>query len=115
MLTLVAMGAEVPQLIKEGQYFRLLSATALHGGLFCTYFVKQLRAVLFGPFLEKLFGWQRFTVLYIVSGLCGTLLGTLLGELVGFQVSVEHRALCSGLSAQRRCWAFAILACRRIW
>ncbi|HND10774.1 MAG TPA: rhomboid family intramembrane serine protease [Pseudomonadota bacterium] len=96
VLTLVAMGAEVPQLIKEGQYFRLLSATALHGGLLHI-LLNSYVLYSFGPFLEKLFGWQRFTVLYIVSGLCGTLLGTLLGELVGFQVSVGASGSLFGL------------------
>lgn len=96
VLTLIAMGAEVPSLIKQGEYWRLLSATALHGGLLHI-LLNSYVLYSFGPFLEKLFGWQRFTVLYIVAGLCGTILGTMLGETVGFQVSVGASGSLFGL------------------
>ncbi len=96
VLTLIAMGAEVPQLIKQGEYWRLLSATALHGGLLHI-LLNSYVLYSFGPFLEKLFGWQRFVTLYIVAGLCGTLLGTMLGEAVGFQVSVGASGSLFGL------------------
>ena len=80
--TLVAMGAEVPALIKQGEWWRLLAATALHGGLIHI-LLNSYVLYSFGPFLEKLLGWQRFLVLYILSGLAGTLLGTAVGEVVG--------------------------------
>lgn len=96
VLTLVAMGAEVPQFIKQGQYYRLLSATVLHGGLLHI-LLNSYVLYSFGPFLEKLFGWQRFVVIYVVAGLCGTLLGTLLGDVVGFQVSVGASGSLFGL------------------
>jgi len=96
VLTLVSMGAEVPTLIKQGQWWRLLAATALHGGLLHI-LLNSYVLYSFGPFLEKLLGWQRFAVLYIVAGLAGTALGTLLGDVVGFQVSVGASGSLFGL------------------
>ena len=94
--TLVAMGAEVPVLIKQGEWWRLLAATALHGGLIHI-LLNSYVLYSFGPFLEKLLGWQRFLVLYILSGLAGTLLGTAVGELVGIQVSIGASGSLFGL------------------
>ena len=61
-LTLVAMGAESPLMIRLGEWWRLLSATALHGGLMHI-LLNSYVLYSFGPFLEKLLGWQRFVVL----------------------------------------------------
>lgn len=86
LLTLVAMGAEVPSLIQQGQWWRLLSATALHGGLLHI-LLNSYVLYSFGPFLEKLLGWPRFVVLYVVAGLAGTVLGTIFGDSVSVGAS----------------------------
>ena len=86
LLTLVAMGAEVPSLIQQGQWWRLLSATALHGGLLHI-LLNSYVLYSFGPFLEKLLGWPRFVVLYVVAGLAGTVLGTIFGDAVSVGAS----------------------------
>lgn len=103
--TLVAMGAEVPVLIKQGEWWRLLAATALHGGLIHI-LLNSYVLYSFGPFLEKLLGWQRFLVLYILSGLAGTLLGTAVGELVGIQVSIGASGSLFGLLGAAAVLAF---------
>ena len=103
--TLVAMGAEVPVLIKQGEWWRLLAATALHGGLIHI-LLNSYVLYSFGPFLEKLLGWQRFLVLYILSGLAGTLLGTAVGELVGIQVSIGDSRSMFGLLGAAAVLAF---------
>ena len=95
-LTLVAMGAESPLMIRLGEWWRLLSATALHGGLMHI-LLNSYVLYSFGPFLEKLLGWQRFVVLYILSGLAGTLLGTLLGDMVSLHISVGASGCLFGL------------------
>ncbi len=41
--------------------------------------------------------WQRFVVLYILSGLAGTLLGTLLGDMVSLHISVGASGCLFGL------------------
>ncbi len=48
------------------QYVRLIGAAFLHFGL-VHLFVNMLSLVLLGPGLEKIFGWQRFLALYLVS------------------------------------------------
>jgi rhomboid protease GluP len=74
--TLVRMGAEVPSLIRQGEWWRLLAPTFLHSGLLhiC---MNGFGLWMLGSFVERLFGTSRFVVLYTVSGLCGTLLSGL--------------------------------------
>lgn len=94
--TLVLLGAEVPARIRQGEWWRLLSATALHGGWL---HLMMNGIVLFslGPFLERLLGWGRFLTLYVLSGLLGSLLGTLLAPLLKFGISVGASGALFGL------------------
>lgn len=54
-----------------GEWWRLLTAAFLHGGLLHLAFNMYVLWVL-GPTLESLFGHVRFTVLYLVSALAGS-------------------------------------------
>lgn len=74
--TIVAAGALEPQAVAAGQYWRLLSATFLHGGL--DHLVGNAVALyILGLLCERAFGAQQFLILYVVSGLAGSILSVL--------------------------------------
>ena len=99
LATLGRMGAAAPQRILAGEWWRLLAATALHGGLMHLA-VNSLGLWNLGRLLEPLLGSARFMTLYAVSGLCGSLLGTALGSLSHFSTSVgASGAICGLLGA----------------
>lgn len=79
LATLGRMGAASVSHILAGQWWRLLAATALHGGLLHLGF-NSLGLWNLGVLLEKLLGSARFLSLYVLSGLCGSLLGVALAE-----------------------------------
>jgi len=69
---LVAFGAKVNVLILNGQYWRLFTAMFIHIGVFHLLF--NLYALyIFGPLVEGYFGHLRFTIIYILAGLFGSL------------------------------------------
>ena len=69
---LVLFGAKVNELIAEGQVWRLLTAMFLHIGVLHLLF--NLYALYFlGPQVEGLFGHVRFTAIYFIAGLTGSL------------------------------------------
>lgn len=73
LLPAVAMGAEVPSRVLAGEWWRLLSVMLLHGSF--EHLALNLLALLsFGPFLERMLGSARYLVLYVLSGLGGSLL-----------------------------------------
>ncbi len=64
------MGAGMKGLIGEGQLYRLLTPTLLHGSV--PHLVLNVAALFsFGTFLERLLGWRRYLALYVASGLGG--------------------------------------------
>jgi rhomboid protease GluP len=70
--TLLHMGANVPVLVRRGEWWRLFSAAFLHIGLVHVAVNLWVLYVL-GPFLEKILGSARFLVLYGISALAGSL------------------------------------------
>ena len=57
--------------VASGQYYRLLTAAFLHGGV--VHLLLNMYALyMFGPILEGALGRLRFTVLYLVSALGGS-------------------------------------------
>jgi rhomboid protease GluP len=67
------MGAEVPTRVMAGEWWRLFSVMLLHGNVL--HLVLNMMAMLsFGPFLERLLGSSRYLILYVLSGLGGSLL-----------------------------------------
>ncbi len=69
---LVRMGAKVTALIVAGQYWRLFTAMFLHIGAFHLLFnAYALFAI--GTELERIYGPLRFALIYILSGLMGSL------------------------------------------
>ena len=74
--SIVAMGALVREGVAAGQYWRMLSATLLHGGL--EHLVGNAVALfILGMICEHAFGRSQFLVLYVLSGLAGSVVSLL--------------------------------------
>lgn len=73
--TLVQLGAKVPVFIRSGEWWRLLSALPMHSDAISAA-VNSLVLLSLGIVLEKLLGSARFLILFVVSGLLGSLVGT---------------------------------------
>lgn len=72
--TLTSLGALIPARVAlDGEYWRLLTSMFLHANLFHLGFNMWALWVV-GNFLERLMGSVRFTLLYFVSGLAGSVL-----------------------------------------
>jgi membrane associated rhomboid family serine protease len=103
--TLGRMGAAVPERILHGEWWRLLAATALHGGFLHLAF-NSVALWSLGRLLEKLLGPARFLTLYVASGLFGSLLGVALAKVTHFALSVGASGAICGLLAA--CWAIGL-------
>lgn len=76
---LVAFGALSRPEVLAGQYWRLESATWLHGGL--DHLVSNAIALfILGMICEHAFGRTQFFVLYVLSGVGGSILSVLISE-----------------------------------
>ncbi len=74
--SIVAMGALVREGVEAGQYWRMLSATLLHGG--AEHLVGNAIALfILGMICEHAFGRRQFFVLYVLSGLAGSVVSLL--------------------------------------
>lgn len=58
-------------LIFQGQYWRLLTATFLHGGLMHLV-LNGIALYVLGPSVERFYGTGRFLTIYLLSGLAGS-------------------------------------------
>lgn len=76
--TFVRMGANMPERAWQ-EPWRLLSCAWLHAGLLHLAFNAYGLWVL-GSFLERLFGWQRFLILYVLAALGGSIASTLMAQ-----------------------------------
>jgi rhomboid protease GluP len=75
---IVAMGALDADAIYLGQYWRLVSAVFLHGGV--DHLLSNTVALfILGMVCEHAFGRAQFVVLFVVSGVAGSLLSLLTG------------------------------------
>jgi rhomboid protease GluP len=74
-LGLLRWGANVPLLVQQGELYRLVAANFLHGGYLpwpmpLLHVAMNGMAIFYlGNLIERLFGWQRFVVLYGVAGI----------------------------------------------
>ena len=69
---LIRLGAMESWLIASGEYWRLFSAMFLHSGLIHLGF-NVIGLLIFGQQLERLYGYTRFLVIYILAGLAGSI------------------------------------------
>lgn len=74
---LLNLGASFSPLIQEGQYFRLISSTFLHGGLTHLFF-NMFTLYYIGSQIEGYFGKIRYLVIYFISGLGASVLSSTL-------------------------------------
>ncbi len=118
-LGVVPFGANVPVLVADGQWFRLISATFLHGGWVHILF-NGLALHALGGLLERLMGPHRLWVVYATAGIAGSLAsllaarsipsigasGAVFGLLGALAVLQVHRrvGLPAGLRQSRRWW-----------
>jgi rhomboid protease GluP len=65
-----SVGAKINQAIVEGEYYRLITAMFLHGGLLHIGFNAYALYAL-GPEAERIYGTPRFLALYFIAGLAG--------------------------------------------
>jgi rhomboid protease GluP len=73
---LYALGAKWGPNIVAGEWWRLVTANYLHGGLLHL-FMNSLALATLGPLIEEAFGSRRLFVLYTVCGISGFVLSTL--------------------------------------
>lgn len=70
---LVFLGAKVNTLIDKGQYYRLITAAFLHGGLIHIGFnMYALNAL--GPLVERVFGKVKYLIIYFVAAITSSYL-----------------------------------------
>jgi membrane associated rhomboid family serine protease len=68
---LVRLGAMVPVLVAQGEFWRLVTAMFLHVGILHIAF-NALGLYLFGSLVESALGSARFIAIYLISGLCAS-------------------------------------------
>jgi membrane associated rhomboid family serine protease len=68
---LVNLGAMVPGLVAEGEWWRLFTAMFLHVGVFHL-LLNSLGLYIFGSLIEQVLGSARFLAVYLVSGFCAS-------------------------------------------
>jgi len=78
---LARFGANVPALVTDGEWYRLLSANFLHAGLLHIY-LNGFAIFVLGMLLERMIGSWRFLCIYVVSALAGSVTSTLASNAV---------------------------------
>lgn len=70
--TLAEMGAKINILINHGQYYRLLTAAFLHGGIIHIFFNMSALNII-GKQVETVYGGKKFLIIYFISALGGNI------------------------------------------
>jgi rhomboid protease GluP len=95
---LVQLGAKVTALVAAGEYWRLFTSMFLHIGLLHLAF-NSYALVVIGADLERLLGTGRFLVLYLLSGLFGSLASYAFSTGISAGASGAIFGLIGGLAA----------------
>ena len=69
-ITLLKFGASVPNLIREGEYYRLLTSAFLHIG-FLHFLFNNYALYVIGSQLESFFGKTKYLIIYLGSAIFG--------------------------------------------
>lgn len=75
-LTLLKFGASYPNLIREGEYYRLLTSAFLHIG-FLHFLFNNYALYVIGSQLESFFGKTKYLIIYLGSAIFGNLMSLL--------------------------------------
>jgi rhomboid protease GluP len=86
MDVLVALGARVNEMIRQGQLWRFITPVLLHASVPHILF-NMYALVAFGSGLERHFGHTRFLLLYLLGGFTGNVLSFLLSD--GYSVGAS--------------------------
>lgn len=70
--TLVNMGAKVNILINNGEFYRLITSTFLHGGIIHIFFNMSALKIM-GKEVELIYGGKRYLLIYFLSALGGSI------------------------------------------
>lgn len=70
---LIKYGANLDVLVKNGEYYRLLTSMFLHSGLLHLFF-NMYTLYIIGPQVESFFGKTKYLIIYLLSGISGSLL-----------------------------------------
>ena len=76
MSTGETMGANIPQLVRNGEVWRLITAAFLHVN-FLHYFGNVLATLILTSKVEYTLGWWKLLILVIISGIGGNVFGAL--------------------------------------
>jgi len=77
---LILYGGLLPSRVTEqGEYYRIILAMTLHGGLF-HFLINSYVLYILGGHLERLIGPKRFGTLYLISGIVSSLFVVFFGE-----------------------------------
>lgn len=71
--TLIQFGAQYGPLVASGEWYRLITANFLHGGLMHIFF-NSYALFYFGIVVEKIYSSQKFIFIYLITGVMGNLL-----------------------------------------
>jgi membrane associated rhomboid family serine protease len=91
---IVNLGALVPQLVADGQYWRLFTAMFLHANLLHLAF-NMYALYLFGNLIEDALGTARFVLIYVLCGLLASITSFAFSS--PFQVGVGASGAIFGL------------------
>ena len=70
---LIEYGANLDVLVKNGEYYRLLTSMLLPSGLLHLFF-NMYALYIIGPQVESFFGKTKYLIIYLLSGISGSLL-----------------------------------------
>jgi rhomboid protease GluP len=95
--TLIALGASLRPYLFHGEWWRLVMPMFLHLSIVHLLF-NLLALYLFGPALERTYGGRRFALIYLVSGMGGSLALMLLSRQMGAGASGAIMGVCGALA-----------------
>jgi rhomboid protease GluP len=95
--TLIALGASLRPYFFHGEWWRLVMPMFLHLSIVHLLF-NLLALYIFGPALERTYGGRRFALIYLVSGMGGSLASMLLSWQMGAGASGAIMGVCGALA-----------------